>query len=289
MHAVLTITLIHDRTDLANSQQSSLELYHWCEATSQFNRKLTDSLTPSERDAIWITSVILGCTTLGQVVGETPEDVWPLNSPSHTDLDWVKLGEGKKAVWRITDPSRPDSVLRPLAAKHHDGFMTRPADQEAFKALPPELVELCGLGEDASPEANPFYTPGAMLGRVMPVEFSDETFLKFMTFMTAMPREFRDLLEAKDHRAILIMAYFVAKMRGPSPWWSGRRLQLECEAMCRYLARFYGHIPHMEKLLEFPRTYLVTTDATPPPTSESTESLSEDDIAGKGSRFLLRA
>lgn len=280
MHATLTLTLIHDRADSPHPKPSARELYHWCEATSQFSRKLTDRLTPSERDALWIASALLGCCTMGQVVGDTPEDVWPLSSPSQIDLNWLKLGEGKKVAWKIADPYRPDSILRPMVEQKADDFIINGVNPGVFAALPPELVELCNLVKDPSPWTNPYYVIGAVLGRVMPLEFSQETIMKFLGVVTLMPSEFRDLLDAKDYRAILLLAYYLAKLRGPSPWWSGRRLRLECESICRYLDRFYGHIPHMEKLLKFPRTLTADGDLMSTPSSESTGSLSPSDYMG---------
>lgn len=280
MHAALTLTMMHDRADSWSTKQSVLELYHWTEATSQFNRKLSGPLTSSDRDAIWMASAILGCTTLGQVQGDSPEECWPLRPPSVADLDWLKLGEGKKVVWEIADPLRPDSILRPMALEHYDNMMAEVSDQESFKALPAELLELCGLGPGSSPETNPLHRPAAMLGRLMPIELSQKTLLHFMGFVILMPPDFLALIEAKDHRAVLLLAYYIAKLRGRSPWWSGRRLQMDCEAICRYLERFHGGVPHMKKLLEFPRTYLVGLNHASPPGSESTESLSADGNTG---------
>lgn len=282
MHATLTLTLMHDRADSLNPEPSAMELYHYCETTSQFARKLTESLSSSERDALWLTSSIIGCMSLGQVVGDTPEDVWPLSPPAQVDLSWLKLGEGKKVVWEIVDPYRPDSLLQPLTVhpRGGDDFMTKPLDPRLFESLPPELTELCGLNKDSSPKTNPFHVAGAVLARLMPVAFCQEHLIKFLGFLTLMPPEFRDLLMAKDYRAILILAHYIAKLRGSSPWWSSRRLQLECEAMCRYLERFYSHIPNMEKLLDFPRTHKVNESRESSPGSWYTEASPLDSDPG---------
>ena len=260
MHMALTMTLVHDRVGTPEVKQTARELYHWNKSISLFNRKLSGPLTPSERDALWITSALLGCASLAHVDETSPEEVWPLCPPSPADLDWLKLSEGKKAVWELADSSRPESALRKVISRHDNSFMIDISDEEAFGALPADMLRLCNLGPDSIPETNIFYFPAAVLGRLMPLRHVDETRYKFMAFMVGMSPAFLKATEDKDPRALLLMAYFLAKLRGPSPWWAGRRLRLEAEAVCRYLERFYGHIPGMRELMEFPQQYAALMD-----------------------------
>src|SRR5690242_8324030 len=98
MHIALAMTMMHTRSDNVHSKQSPREVYHWYQGTSQFTRRLTSpDLTGTERDAIWIAAAMLGCTTLAHLDANDPQHCWPLkDASSPSDLDWLKLSNGKK-------------------------------------------------------------------------------------------------------------------------------------------------------------------------------------------------
>jgi hypothetical protein len=254
MHIVITVTMMHEREALSIGQQSTLELYHWYEGTSQFNRKLSGPLTSSERDAIWVAAVLLGCSTIAQVDGDRPQEVWPLKSPSPNDLDWLKISWGKKEAWRIADIYRPDSTLRGLQYNRvPDDFLSVPSDREVFRNLPQELTMFCGLGPKSTAATNPCHIPGSILARLVPLENNWENILKFLTFLGHMPLDFRTLLEEKDPRALVIMLWYQALWLGSEQWWMRRRCVLETEAIIIYLERHHGDAPYLQKMLEFPK------------------------------------
>jgi hypothetical protein len=254
MHIAITLTMIHDRAHLPASRQSTSEVYHWYEGTSQFNKMLSGPLTSSERDAIWITAVLLGCSTLAQIESDTPEQAWPLKEPSLTDLDWIKMSWGKKEAWRIADVYRPDSCLHELRFGHYPNeFLLKPTDQEVFQNLPPELVDFCDLHPDSTPEANPCHTPGAIIARLVSVEHNRDNMLKFLTFLGHMPLDFRALLEAKDPRALVIMLWYHSMWLCSDQWWIKRRCVLESQALIIYLERYHSYIPHLQKMLGYPK------------------------------------
>lgn len=257
MHTALTLTMMHGRSDNLFSKQTAREAYHWYQATSQFSRKLTaPHLTSSERDAIWMAAAMLGCTTVAHVDAVDPEQAWPLKDPSPTDLDWLKISNGKKEAWIIADLSRPDSSLRSFVTQTAiDHFVIKTADQEAFRALPHELAELCNLDACSTPENNPYHIPGACLGRLVPIKSCQDNILKFFTFMAQMTPEFLHLLEVRDPRAVLIMLWYQTLLGAGdnAQWYTKKRTVVETEAMICYLERHHGSVPNMGRLLEFPR------------------------------------
>lgn len=257
MHNALAMTLMHGRSHDLFAKQTPREVYHWYHGTSQFNRKLVDSkLTSSERDAVWLASVMLGCTILAHVDAVDPEQSWPLKPPSPTDLDWLKLSNGKKEAWRIADLSRPESCLRSLYTKvATDDFVTKTTDQQAFEALPPEMVELCALDPSSTPENNPYHVPAASIGRLLPVKSCQDNILKFFTFLGQMTPGFQRLLEMRDPRAVLVMLWYQTLLGAGQDvqWYVKKRTVVETEAMIYFLERYHGHIHGMDKLLDFPR------------------------------------
>jgi len=116
MHALLTLTLMHDRYLLSalNAKKSTTEAFHRYQGVALFNSKLSGPIQPSERDALWAAAALLGVITFCHIEAKTPEEVWPLKPSSSLDLNWVKMSDGKKEVWKITQPLRADSIFQPL-------------------------------------------------------------------------------------------------------------------------------------------------------------------------------
>jgi hypothetical protein len=274
MHIILTMTMMHDRFLLPGSpaKQSPTELYHWYEGASQFNQTISrahtqDDLTSSEKDAIWMTAALLGCTSLAQVDGNAPEEVWPLKTPSPTDLDWLHLSEGKKEMWRIADVGREDSSLRDLSTHGGlmDDFMIKTSTAQAFDALPVELVDVCELrAPGASEETNPYFRAAAILGRLMPVPVSQSSILKFLVFLSQMSPDYRILLGQKDPRAVLVLLYFYTRASQFHQWWWWKRANLEGKAMCIFLETYHGKVPGMLKALERPKALFFGEGCAPP-------------------------
>ncbi|OIW32662.1 hypothetical protein CONLIGDRAFT_712938 [Coniochaeta ligniaria NRRL 30616] len=257
MHTALALTMMHMRSDDLFSKQTTREVYHWYQGTSLFNRKLADPyLTSSERDAIWMTAALLGCTTLAHIDAVDPEQSWPLKASSPMDLDWLKLSNGKKHAWVIADLSRPDSTLRSFVVQTAiDDFVIKTTDQAAFKALPREMTELCNLNSSSTPENNPYHVAGACVGRLVHIKSCQDNILKFFTFLGQMTPAFQHLLEIRDPRAVLIMLWYQCLLGAGSEaqWYTKKRTVVETEAMIYYLERYHSHVPDMDKLLAFPK------------------------------------
>jgi hypothetical protein len=106
MHAVLSLTLMHDRhlSTEANTALSPTEAFHWYQGIALFSNKLAGPIHPSERDALWATSAFLGTTAFYYIEAKTPEEAWPLKPPSSLDLNWLRMSAGKEEIWKITQP-----------------------------------------------------------------------------------------------------------------------------------------------------------------------------------------
>lgn len=70
--------------------------------------------------------------------------------------------------------------------------------------------------------------------------------------MSHMDDEFKTLLRGRDPRALLLVAYFYAKV-WRSTWWMERRAVLECEAICLYLERNHADNKLLQEMLMVPK------------------------------------
>jgi hypothetical protein len=65
---------------------------------------------------------------------------------------------------------------------------------------------------------------------------------------------YASLLACKDARALLLLAYWYAKVsQCQQHWWVVRRAKMECLAICEYLERYHGRDEAVRKFLLSPR------------------------------------
>jgi hypothetical protein len=252
MHAVLALTLMHDRYlgVSLHARQSPTEAFHWYRSIALFNSKLSQPVEPSERDALWGTAALLGVMSFGFIDVETSEEAWPLAPPSSLDLNWLKLSDGKKEIWNIIQPFRLDCVFQPLALEFAT-FLPIPKGP-GLEALPPQLIALYDLDVNSTTDNNVFYEPASILAKSFNIDLEYIAMSNFFSFVRQMSPGFKQLLERKDSRALLLLAYFYAQVCHYQYWWV-RRTMVECQAICTYLERNHRHEPEIQTLLQFPK------------------------------------
>ena len=261
---------MHDRhLGISSGVDQSIAIpFHWSRGASLLNSKLTNGVAPSERDALWICAGMLGALSFASILAESPEEAWPLKQQTATpagDLAWLKMSEGKKEIWKITNPMRPNSIFRPLAAYFTQYFEPVSYEPSLLHNLPQDLLSLCHFSSTtteasiSSPEfnTNPYFSSVFTLAHLLPMPCNRTTFSRFMTFFGSMHTSFKSLLEQKDTAALILLAYWYAKMCDLDQWWLKQRVVLECRATCMYLQQHYtgGDEDHGKilRLLEFPK------------------------------------
>lgn len=260
MHLVLGFTIMHDRNLSPKMKpQTHGELYHWYNGTAIFNTKILAPLTRSEKDAMWISSTILGAGSIGFIDANEAEDCWPLKDRPPTEPDWLTMSEGKNEIFQLADLASSESGLRKLFDVCVDDFFSATSKGAYLRNLPDELIEVLGLADPSCYAASPYYISADILSRLMPFEYSERTMLKFITFLSNLTPEYKNLYNARDPGALLLMAYWFGKACSYQLWWSWRRTVLECQAICLYLERNHGDIPHLEKILSFPKSRIGLT------------------------------
>ncbi|MCJ1435841.1 hypothetical protein MMC27_005217 [Xylographa pallens] len=242
LHIVLTLTLSHDQY---LSNEPSVELsaaiaFHWARGAALLNRKLSDGIKPSERDALWACAGLLGALGFSSIRAKTPEEAWPLNRSSPSDLDWLKMSEGKKALWQISDPTRADSLFSSLTPWFKQFRSFASSSGLGLQNLPPELIHFCE-SDSTILQDNSAYLPSlSFLAHTANMECNTHSLGMFLSFFGRMHPDFRQLAERKDPRALLLLAYWYAKVSRCQQWWLWRRANMECQAICMYLRKCHG-------------------------------------------------
>jgi hypothetical protein len=216
----------------ARSENAAASSFHWSRAAALLNERLSVGPEDAERDAIWACAALLGALAFCSVEGNTPEEVWPLSPSPEANLDWLRLTEGKKEIWNIADPTREDSIYR-LVLPH----FLRYASPNA--ASTEELKRMCKFHAASMQSENPYYNPVSVLAQTLDIECNRDNVGRFLSFFGCMSTEYKRLLQEKDPCAMLILAYWYAKVCHSRQWYLWRRTYLECQAICKYLLQHF--------------------------------------------------
>ena len=257
MHVVQTLTAMHDRFLLnsSHSHASIPEIYHWTQAVSLFNRKLSSPIIEADRDSLWATAALLGAIAFSSIDATVPEEAWPLKPPESSDLDWLLMSEGKRAIWVIANPLRPDSVFNALGEEFDDTYYSNEMFTSGIDGIPTLFVQLYELDTNSSAKTSPYHVAVRVIANTLDVEGIQENIVKFFKFASHMQPEFMNLIATKDSRALLLVAYWYAKIRN-AIWWVYRRATLEGQAICLYLERWYPEDIAIQDLLQIPKRLL---------------------------------
>ncbi|KFY62969.1 hypothetical protein V497_02128 [Pseudogymnoascus sp. VKM F-4516 (FW-969)] len=250
MHLVQALTSLHDRhlSGQSHKRQILEESYHLSRAAAQFNRKLSTPLAPADRDPVWAAGCLIGWIVFCSTDATKASEAWPLAPSKPSDLEWIRMNDAKALLWGITDPMRADSMFSILGQEYAAGMHQRSASDIG---IPPTFSRLYGL-DDPESENGPYAVAVRALVALLPVECGSQNCATFLLFQGHMKPDFRSLLSQKDPRALLLLAYWYAKICR-SVWWVERRSRLECEAICLYLERHHGEDPLIREMLHYPR------------------------------------
>ncbi|UKZ78842.1 hypothetical protein TrVFT333_006588 [Trichoderma virens FT-333] len=263
-HYFLALSLLHDihlsPTPLPSSHDASLA-FHWYQGTAILSHFLSlpspsTTLSSSHRDALWICASTLGAASFASIRTQDPSAAWPLADPNPaTDLDWLKMGHGKRAVWAITDPNRPESVFHRLL-EHTP--MQHPFDTSiiAPDSLPRLFYKVFNLSGTSSPETNPYHGACAILSTLWNQPINDHNVILFLSFITQIDPCYRSLIEEKDTRALLLLLYWHSIVVPQDRWWLRRRCIVEAKAIIMYLERYCADDSHILELLQVPKATL---------------------------------
>ena len=254
MHIVLTLTSIHDRflATTPSWRPTVKEIHHWSEGASLLNKKLSTPWPPEDRDSLWTAAALLGAVTFSCVEASTPEEAWPLKEPDTSDLEWIRMSDGKQAIWKIANPLRPESAFHDLALELVNDNIYAQSFSFNIEDVPFEFLSLYDLDTGSTAENNPYYSPLKCLTSLLPMECNHTTIAKYLSFLGQMVKEFKRLVTQKDPRALLLVAYWLGKVSHGS-WWVSQRALMEGQAICLYLERYYPHETTIQELVQFPK------------------------------------
>lgn len=241
MHAALALASSHDRflRSPRLTKRSSSETHHWAEGTALFNRKLRSPIRPQDRDLLWATAINLGVVDFASLDASNPEEAWPMRlEPDPSDLRWIRMSAGKKAMWEATNPLRPGSIFGPVAADYTR--LHAPLPTSGVRNVPPVLRQLCGIDEASTAGNNPYYMAVQALASLASLPRDKVSPVAALGFITHVNPDYGALLEQKDAVALLLLALWYAGA-ARCVWWIERRAEVEGRSICLYLERYHWY------------------------------------------------
>lgn len=243
MHMVIGLTLMHD-SDLSLAQspalskrQQHLSLLHWDLATTLFQRILSQPLPSAYRDAIWATGVHLGAASFWYVESSDEGAVWPLKPTEPSDFAWMKIGKGKRFLWRIADPMRKDGMFYEVLKQRPNNIPPHWEEGQDIGFIPDRMKSLFGIDNTSTKENNPYLVAVDILSRIRHMTLTHANALDFLHFTAFITPEFVALLEEKNQRAVFLLGWWLSLVERGDLWWMVRRARIQGEAVKVWLRR----------------------------------------------------
>ncbi|KAH7342456.1 hypothetical protein BKA65DRAFT_457440 [Rhexocercosporidium sp. MPI-PUGE-AT-0058] len=237
VHAILALTLMHDRFLFSpTATLSTATAFHWSQSVSLLKNKLSLPIRPEDRDPLWATAMCLGIISFFYIEATTPEEAWPLKPPCSTDLSWMAMFDGKSDVEIATEATATTTVSL-FNAPFPNKMKIAMATKAGLDTLPPEFISLYDLNATSTVPNNPYIPAVRSLAKVLHLNDTLPIILHFLSFVRSMNPAFKELLKEKDSRALLVLAFWFAKLGGTGHWWLVPRAVVEGKAICMFLER----------------------------------------------------
>jgi hypothetical protein len=236
----------------------AIECYHHSFAAALFNQRLSSHAESSNRNALWTTAVLLSVMAAFSIHTLDPEKSWPVSPTMSPDLDWLRMYQGLRVIFNMASPVAPGGLFHglvqyPQYAHLETKMMGEP--QEGIEGIPSSFVSLCSLDSSSNAENNPYHGAVRTLASLWNTDCTKYTMVRFLSFPALMHPAFMLLLQSRDSRAILILAYWYGKVL-EAPWWLRMRAIIECQAICIFLERHHADDRQIMQMLEFPKAKL---------------------------------
>lgn len=235
------------------------QYYHLGRAAALFKDRLTkQDIQTADRNAIWTTASLLNHMSSSALNTWDPEQSWPLATMSDPHLEWFNMSRGLFTIYQISSPIEPGGLFHGLLHKPEHEYLIHKWKQdsrEGIDGIPFSFISLCELNVSSNAENNPYHAAVRALIEIWDMEHNKYTAFRFMSFISLLRPEMKDLLQQKEPRALLILAYWYTKMFDLH-WWLHQRSVVECTAICVYLARYHSSDRLLMDMLQCPLSRL---------------------------------
>jgi hypothetical protein len=248
MHAILAFSAHHLHMLRPDDKYSrTTATYHSQIALHLYPLELAGELTVSN-----VNSIIAACflvTAIVFIAGGSPSASFVF-SDDPKEAEWLVVVAGLSVLLSRADTKAliSRSIWMPMfTGNTHCMF---PELASGKTGLPEMFVELCHIEDYSTADNNPYHGELRLLTQVMAMKANKETFAKLIQFPCRTDPAFNVLIREKDPVALLMLAYWFAKILEIDFWWLGPRARSELYAICSYLDGWPDE--RFQPLLQYP-------------------------------------
>lgn len=253
MHLIQAVTACHDRylEGASFTEPSPKESYNLNLGLVLYQHKLTHTLRPTDRDALFVAASLTGIASFASIQARTVEESWPLRG---TDLNWLHLSSGKHAVVELVDPLGKESMWSVLVQTIQENYLSK-SEEESRCTIFDHLRDC--TDPPISPSENPYQDFVDMLAPLLELDCdkNENNWVRLFLVLMQVPPAYTGLVQQKDSWAMLMLAYWYAKVCH-GRWWLARRSILEGLAICVYIERNCPWDQRLQDAVIWPKTRL---------------------------------
>lgn len=246
MHAMIAVAACHlQHLGVDARPYQMAEAFHCQYASRGLRNSVTLIRGLKDSDSILTTAMLLNTLTFcyADYRDEINVDADCAGEPR---WDWLRIQIGLTDLLMRTKPFHSESIWILLFTATHTFEFTEPPCNN----LDEQLAAFCEVDENSNSENNVYFD---MVERLQPlvVRRPSRGYLLFYLYpIGGISSRFIDLLEAKETRALLLFAHWLALMCSIDQWWCVRRVRRECRMVCSVLSMKLG--PENLELLRRP-------------------------------------
>lgn len=230
MHAMIALAACHlQHLDIDARRFRKAEAFHCQYASYGLRNSVTSIKGVKDSDSILTTAMLLN--TLTFCVADYRDD--EIGGRCEPQWDWLRIQIGLTDLLSRTSPFHPDSIWMFTFSATKTFQFTEPPSNDLDK----RLANFCGVDETSTSENNIYFDLVERLSNVVVREPSFQYLLLYLNAVGAISHQIISLLEAKDTKALLLFAHWLALMCSVDQWWCVRRTRRECWNICEILSK----------------------------------------------------
>ncbi|KAK5064465.1 hypothetical protein LTR84_000298 [Exophiala bonariae] len=258
LHGVAATHLCHlipvSQDPVQHKRSKVAAAYHWQKCLQLFREELEAGPTRQNMDALISTVMLISTHQFMLPESESEPSKSFVYAPAHqreTCISWLFINSGFTALWRTLGENVAQSSWMPVLQDADIQTLRSPAHMWTPKdETHRSFLEVCEIETFSTPDANPYYTPLESLLLLRRLRSDGNFFNKAINFLGNIDSRYHRLLIARDKRALIILAHWLALMAEMQQWWLSGRCKAECLAITTFL--MHDRDVRVLRLLDYP-------------------------------------
>ena len=233
----MALTTVHMRLMRSkDTKRTAFEIHHTNTASISFRSVIDKPISSRAADAMFAAATLLSGISFASVETLDPSQSWPMK-PKPDSLQWLQLQQGISLMVMAAQPWRPDGAF---AAAFQDTGAPGLEEHPIEPAIAQDLADTLEITSESTSENNAYFMTYEQLQPLLGQFAEKETIMGYLQFTAHLSNDYLALLGKRDHRALLLLAYWYCIVCRCGQWWITIRAIVECQSICLYLSLYAG-------------------------------------------------